>query len=238
MPINAAASQAALLAQISSVSANLKVSGSLLDVRGGTGQAGLQTGRDSADLSATARELANRVKELDVFSIIHPNSDPRRKTKTLDEVESDFLGDFASFANALSALPGLDSGQTLTLGLDGVGGVAVNGGEESGLAGKAASLFNHNGALVGRFAVMAARAALVDAGDTLNGFKDDYASDPFAAIKNNIDALKERLLGFRAQAGGGGVNYGFMRDFELEISYSAAGASLGAASAGEPATPA
>jgi hypothetical protein len=219
------------------VAANWKISGSLLDIRGGTSQAQIQAGQDGVDISTAARELANRLRELDAFSVIHPNSDPRRATKTLDEVKSDFLNDFASFAGAFGNLPSLtgrDSGQTFILRLDGVGGLAVDGGDGSAIAEKLGGLFNDD-RLTSRFAVMAARAALVDAGETLDGFRNDYAADPFAAIKDNIDALKERLLGFRARIADDGVDYGFRRGFELEIGYSAVSLSHGTASTGEAA---
>lgn len=219
----AAAGRQSLEATASSASLSLQLSGSYLELKGGAGAG------DSLSVSATARELSERLKELDVFKIIFPDSDPRRKAKTLEEIESDFLGDFSAFSDTWRGLVSslkLEPGQSFVMGLDGVGGMTVEG---DAMAGQVGRLFNDSSVAVARFAVMAARAALVDAADTLEGFKDDYNSDPFAAVKDHIDGLKERLLGFRVQTGGAEAAYGFMRDFELEISASASSLAVGAA---------
>lgn len=196
----------------------LEASGSYLEITGGTSA----KGSDDVDFSDKAKELLNRIKELDVFKIIYPNSDPRQKTKSLDEVKSDFLGDFNNFASAfgdMSTMMGLSASSSFTMGLDGTGGMTVKGSDGS-TAGKLQQAFNQNSTLVSRFAVMAARASLVDAGNTKEGFKEAYANDPVGAIKDNIDALKERLLGFRTEASGGSMNYGFIREFSYKIQYS------------------
>lgn len=196
----------------------LKASGSYLDIVGGANGSYAQ-GADGVDVSETAKELLDRIKKLDVFSIIYPNSDARQKTKSLSEVEGDFLSDFNDFSSAfgkLSGMMGLSGSDSFVMGLDGVGGMTVSGSSESAAA-KLQSGLNGNSTMVARYAVMAARAALVDAGNTVPGFKDAYSSDAVGAITDNIDALKERLLGFRTVSGGGSMQYGFMRDFELEI---------------------
>jgi hypothetical protein len=105
------------------------------------------------------------------------------------------------------------------MGLDGKGGMLVEG--EDGAANKVSSSVNST--TTARFAVMAARAALADAGYTVDGFADSYASDPYAAIRNNIGSLEERLLGFRTRVGGGTAQYGFMRDAEIEYSGTTSG---------------
>ena len=195
---------------------NFSVSGSYLEITGGAA-GGI---RDGADISEVAKELLDRIRSLDVFSVIYPNSDPRQKTKSLNEVEGDFLGDFYNFSSTygqMASMMGLDASSSFTMGLDGVGGMTVEG-TDSSSASKLQNAFNGNSTMVSRFAVMAARAALVDAGNTVDGFKDGYAQDPVAAITENIDALKERLLGFRTVADGGNMSYGFMRDFEIEFS--------------------
>lgn len=200
-----------------------EMSGSYLEITGGNG-AGNAAGAKKTDdvaLSDRAKELLDRIKELDVFKVIYPNSDPRRQTKTLDEVNNDFLGDFQNFSStfgAMSSMMGM-SGSSFTMGLDGTGGMTVNGSDKNS-ANKLQQAFNTNQTMVSRFAVMAARAALVDAGNTADGFKDAYAKDPVGAIKDNIGALKERLLGFRTEASGGNMNYGFIRQFNLKIEYS------------------
>ncbi|MDR2392214.1 MAG: hypothetical protein LBE84_11125 [Planctomycetota bacterium] len=232
----AAAESIPFSSRIESIYASLKVSGSLLELKGGISSASATP--DSLTISQTAREMTNRLKELDVFSCIFPDADPRRTTKTLEEVESDFQGDFASFASMfakLSSMISLDSGQSFAMGLDGVGGMIVDGTGQGGegMATRLEGLFNNNQTLVSRFAVMAARAALADAADTVAGFRSAYESDPVAAVKDNIDGLKERLLGFRTLAGEETVHYGFMRGFELEIAYSAASLASSAAGTAE-----
>ena len=205
-----------------SVDVSLRLSGSYLELKGG-GASG-----DSLAVSAAVRELSERLRELDVFRIILPDSDPRRKAKTLEEVESDFLGDFSSFADAwrgIASSLGLNPSQSFVMGLDGAGGMTAEG---DAMAGQVSGLFNDSPVAVARFAVMAARAAVVDAADTLEGFRSDYESDPFAAVKDHIDGLKERLLGFRVQTGGAEAAYGFMRGLELDVSVSASSLAIGA----------
>ncbi len=234
MVINNNATNIAAYARAASyqtTSASLNISGSYLDITGGMSVLSQAKSNDNVDLSEQAKELADRIKELDIFKIIYPDSDVRKKTKSLAEVQDDFLGDFNNFAGAfgkMSAMMGLDASDTFTMGLDGVGGMTVDG-TDGATAANLQGAFNNNSTLVSRFAVMAARAALVDAGNTVDGFKGSYAEDPVAAIKDNIDALKERLLGFRTQATGGTMNYGFMRDFSLDIDYTSTGVAYGAA---------
>ncbi len=177
---------------------------------------------DSASVSSVARDLQERIQNLDVFSIIYPNNDARKSAKSLDEVQSDFFADFADFSNAFSSISdalALD-GQSYTIGLNGTGGLSVSG-DDAEKAGQLAETLNgksgSTSVMTARYAVMAARAALVDAGSTLDGFSDAYANDPYAAIQNNIGALKERLLGFRTVSGEDGMQYGFMRDGELDL---------------------
>lgn len=211
--------QTAAAAQTRSVS----ISGSYLEITGNS-SGSLYNIEDSSDVSETAKELMNRIKELDVFSIIYPNRDARQKTKSLSEVEGDFMSDFNDFSSAfgmMSQMMGISGSDSFVIGLDGAGGMTVSGTSEE-MAAKLQSGFNGNSTMVSRFAVMAARAALVDAGNTVDGFKDAYASDAAGAITDNIDALKERLLGFRTVAGGGSMQYGFMRDFGLEYSTTSA----------------
>ncbi|MCL1999901.1 MAG: hypothetical protein FWG74_00565 [Planctomycetes bacterium] len=209
-------------ASLQTASAGLSVSGSYLEITGGMSALSSLKADDQLDVSEQARELVKRIRELDVFKIIYPDSDVRRKTKSLEEVEADFMADFTGFAGAfgkLSSLMGLGSSDMFTMGLDGVGGMTVTGVNKT-LAANLQQAFSNDNTLVSRFAVMAARAALVDAGNTLSGFKNSYAEDPITAIKDNIDALKERLLGFRTQAAGGIMNYGFVREFSLSVEYS------------------
>ena len=210
----------------------ISASASYLEIMGGTSGSIYDT-EDTSDISSKAQEMLDRIKSLDVFSIIYPKSDATKNTKSLGEVKDDFLGDFNDFSSyfgTMSQMMGLSSGDTFTMGLDGVGGMTVAGTDASA----AASLqqgFSANQTMTARFAVMAARAALTDAGSTVPGFKDAYAQNPVGAIENNIDALKERLLGFRTVAGGGEMQYGFVRNASAEIDYSSTTASYAQAAA-------
>lgn len=222
MYVNNNAYNASAAYQTTKTTVNIK--GSYLDITGGASAAtGVQ---DGVDLSDQVQEMLDRIKNLDVFKIIYPNSDPRQKTKSLDEVKSDFMADFNDFSGTfgkMSALMGLDSSQSFTMGLNGVGGMTVEGGVG---ADKLQSAFNNNSTLVARFAVMAARGSLADAGESVPGFKEAYAQDPVAAIKDNIGALKDLLLGFRTVSNADGMSYGFMRDFELDIEHTTTSAAV------------
>lgn len=207
---------------------NFNLSGSYLEITGGMSSA---SKADGVDLSDTVKELTNRLKELDVFKTIFPNDDIRGKAKSLDTISGEFNNDFSGFASMfgkLTSMLGLDSSQTFTMGLDGKGGMTVDGSDKS-MTDKLSSFVNNGSSssqtMIARFAVMAARGALTDAANTVDGFKDAYAQDPFQAIVDNIDALKERLLGFRTEAGNGTMNYGFMRSFSMKFEYSATTAS-------------
>lgn len=198
---------------------SMHVSGSYLEITGGVnGRYGTE---DKAEISAAAREMATRIKELDVFSVIFKDGDVRKRTQSLSEVETDFMNDFNSFAGMfgqVSGMMGIDASESYTIGLNGVGGLTVTGSDGETAENIQKTLGNQT--TVARFAVMAARAALTDAGYSLDGFKEAYADDPYAAIRENIDQLEKRLLGFRTTGAGGSMQYGFIRDFEMEIDYS------------------
>lgn len=178
------------------------------------------SGTDSASISSSAQELLQRAKNLDVFSCIFPNNNVASSNyKSLSTIQDEFMSDFNSFASSLSSiasLSGMTSADTLSIGLNGTGGLTVDS-NNSSLASSTSSALN-SGTTTARFAVMAARAALADAGYTLDGFSSQYSEDPVAAIENNIDELKERLLGFRTVTSGGETAYGFQREEEFEMS--------------------
>ncbi|MCD8140994.1 MAG: hypothetical protein LUE17_14685 [Planctomycetaceae bacterium] len=218
---NTYGAQSLYSAYASQSTTSIKASGSYLDITGGLGGSRYSSGVDSVDVSSMAREMLDRINNLDVFSCIFPDNNPAKGTKSLGQVAGDFMSYFTSFAGMMGGIVG-DAG-TVTMGLDGKGGMTIQG--DDAAVTRASSAVNST--MTARFAVMAARAALMDAGQTVDGFSDDYASDPYAAIKNNIGALEDRLLGFRTQVGGGTAQYGFMRDAEIE--YSATTASYGAA---------
>lgn len=221
-------------AQASYSTATVSGTASFFEVTGdasGSKYAKQARGADSVDLSGTVSELLERIRSLDAFSCIYPNNDARQKTKTLGEVESDFMADFNDFSDAfgmMSGMMGMAAGDSLMMGLTGTGGMSFAGNNE-GLNQKMAEFAGKNPTMTARYAVMAARASLADAGYTVDGFAEAYKEDPVKAIQDNIDALKERLLGFRTVAGDGTMQYGFQRNAEFE--YSETTATYGAAAA-------
>lgn len=215
----------AAYSQISSYQASYSVSGSYLELMGGTNAAST----DDVNVSDVAKQLADKIKELDIFKFIYPNNDVRKSAKSLDDIAGEFKNDFSSFSSMFSQMTSMmGMSGSFTMGLDGTGGMTVSGTDEASAA-KLQSSFSGNSTIVARFAVMAARAALVDARSTVDGFDSAYSQDPFAAITDNIDALKERLLGFRTEGGSGSMSYGFIRSFSasIEFAYSATSASAG-----------
>ncbi len=177
-------------------------------------------GGDRVDLSDTVSGMLERIRSLDVFSCIFPNNDVRQKTKTLGEVESDFMADFNDFSSAfgmLGGMMGMSEGDSMMMGLTGTGGMSFDGDNEA-LNQKMSEFAGANPTMTARYAVMAARASLADAGYTVDGFAEAYKEDPVKAIQDNIGALKERLLGFRTVANDGRMQYGFQREFDFEYS--------------------
>lgn len=199
---------------------SVKGTASYFEVTGDLTGSKYAKGADSIDISDTVNEMLDRIRNLDVFSCIYPNNDVRQKTKSLNEVEGDFMADFYDFSSAfgkMSQMMGMGAGDTLAMGLNGTGGMTADGNNQA-LNDKMAAFASSNPTMVSRYAVMAARASLADAGYTVPGFKEAYAEDPVKAIQDNIDSLKERLLGFRTVASGGNMQYGFQRTEEFEYS--------------------
>ena len=197
----------------------VKGSGSYFEVTGGLYGNKYAQGSDSVELSTEVQDAIDRIKNLDVFSCIFPDNNPTKPYKSLDEVENDFMSDFKDFSSAFGMMGsafGMSGSDSISMGLDGKGGMNITGSDPA-LAGKFAGAFG-NETMTARFAVMAARASLADAGYTVDGFKDAYAQDPVKAIEDNIDALKERLLGFRTTGSGGTMQYGFERPYDYEYS--------------------
>lgn len=214
---------AAYRSQASRSTMNVSGTASYFEVTGDTSGSkyAKAAGADSVDISSTVNEMLEKAKSLDVFSCIFPNNDVRQKTKSLGEVESDFMSDFNDFSDAFGRMAGmmggLGEGESMMMGLTGTGGMSFTGDNEA-LNRQMADFAGANPTMTSRFAVMAARAALADAGYTEPGFADAYKNDPVKAIQDNIGALKERLLGFRTVAGDGGMQYGFQREEDFEYS--------------------
>lgn len=203
---------------------SFKSSASYLEITGDLSGSKYARGADSVDLSGEVQDMLDRIRSLDVFSCIFPNNDPRQKTKSLGEVENDFMSDFYDFAGAfgkMSGMLGMTGSDSVTMGLDGKGGMTFDS-SSSEYANAFAGAFG-NETMTARFAVMAARASLADAGYTVDGFQQAYAQDPVRAIEDNIGALKERLLGFRTVGSGANMQYGFVREGEIEYSKVTAG---------------
>ncbi|MCC8181205.1 MAG: hypothetical protein LIP23_09895, partial [Planctomycetes bacterium] len=105
---------------------NFSLSGSYLEITGGMST----SSADGVDVSEKAKEMLDRIKNLDVFKIIYPNSDIRRYAKSLYDFKNDFMSDlnnFSSMFGKMAQMMGLDSSSGLTMGLDGQGGMTVNG---------------------------------------------------------------------------------------------------------------
>lgn len=208
---------------------SVKGTASFLEITGDASGSKYASGADGVDISTQARELLDRARNLDVFSCIFPNNNVASgKYKSLDTLQSEFMSDFSSFSSAFGGIAssmGMTSADNITMGLDGKGGMTFSGSDDA-LASKLSGAMGSE-TTTARFAVMAARAALVDAGYTLDGFENQYNQDPVGAIEDNIDALKERLLGFRTTASGGQMQYGFMRDVDFEYSENTAEYELG-----------
>jgi len=166
---------------------------------------------DTADVSAIARELSIHIREMTLLTAVSLGASGAngRKYKTLDEVAADFndsLADFKKLFGEFFGAMNLDPTKALTLQLDGKGGVTASGDNPQIEA--VNRTFRQNDVLVNRFAVMAARAAIVNAAETAPGFKSAYESSPPDAIKEYIGELKDRLLGFQMNVAGG-FEWGF-----------------------------
>lgn len=212
-------------------SESVKATGSYLEITGDSYGSKYGAGTDGADISSQARELLERSRSLDVFSCIFPNNNVGSgQYKSLSTIQNEFMSDFSSFSStfgSIAGMYGMGSGDSVTMGLDGKGGMTV-GSNNSELASNIGSAMGID-KMTSQFALMAARAALVDAGSTVDGFQDQYDQDPVGAIEDNIDALKERLLGFRTVGSGGSMQYGFMRDADIEYSSTTADYTVSAA---------
>lgn len=217
-------------AQSTRAAQSTESAGSFLEITGDVSGSKYASGTDAVDISSQAREMLERSRSLDVFSCIFPNNNVASgQYKSLDTIQNEFMSDFSDFSamfGGMSGMFGMGAGQSVTMGLDGKGGMTVGGSDEA-LAAKMGGAMTET--MTSRFAVMAARAALVDAGHTLDGFGEQYGNNPVGAIEDNIDALKERLLGFRTVGGDGQMQYGFMRNGGVEYSSTTAG--YGAAAA-------
>jgi len=164
---------------------------------------------DTAEISALARELSIHIREVTLLTTVTLGASGR-KYKTLDEVASDFedsLTDFKKLFGEFFGALNLDPSKALTLQLDGKGKVVASG--ENPQTEAVNRTFSQNDVLVSRFAVMAARAAIVNAADTAPGFREAYETNPPGAIKEYIGELKDRLLGFQMNVSGGNFGWGF-----------------------------
>lgn len=173
------------------------------------------TAGDEVSQSQLISEMLDRIGAIDVFDVIF-NDKSKTRTKTLEEVGADFAEDFANFQSLFNEYMGplnLDPDKALTMGLDGKGGVKVTQGDAQS-AGQVNEVFAKNSVLVSRFAVMAARGAILDAAKTEPGFEEDYKKDAVGAIEKHIGALKDRLLGFRLTAKGNEMSYDYDRNYQ------------------------
>lgn len=174
-------------------------------------------GEDAATISMDAfRQLRAKTTQ-DVIELLFPSYRETTATssdyKTLDEVEQDFQTDFDQLASLIGSMfqtAGLGQDNAISLSLDGMGGItATQNGTHTAESSAASSLFTRNSSTVSQFAVMAARGAIVEAGQSVDGFESAYAEDPAGAIRSYIGDLESLLFGFSMNVGGGNVSYDF-----------------------------
>lgn len=128
-----------------------------------------------------------------------------KRYKTLEEVAGDLRQNLIDFDNQITpvfAEAGISTSPPLTLQGDGKGSVNVVGTHPHQAA--VARVFSGENVLVSRFMVAAARNAMVTAGKD-PAFQAAYAVDPQRAIRDNIDDLKRKLLGFQMTFGEDGL---------------------------------
>ncbi|MBN2712225.1 MAG: hypothetical protein JXR97_07280 [Planctomycetes bacterium] len=151
-----------------------------------------------SDLALNRYEIMKIIDGSDVLFNQLTSSGETRKTKTLEEVGQDLQEDLAGFqdffAPVLSALQDSLGAESLTMRLDGKGHVLM--GTDSEDVNMRTEL-GDNETFAARFAVIAARSAILDAAANEPGFEQDYKEDAVGAIKKHIDALADRLFGYR-----------------------------------------
>jgi len=166
---------------------------------------------DTTAISPETQALLRTRYALGAFeALFEARTGQASRYKTLDEVARDFREDYARLSGLLGPLfkeAGLGERQAIEMRLDGKGHVlATAGGEDAALVN---SLFAADPSLVSQFAVMAARGALAQAGETVPGFAGAYAQDPPAAIREYIGDLERLLFAFTLTAGPDGMGYAF-----------------------------
>ncbi len=159
-----------------------------------------QTSVDDFTFSAEAMQKSTLATILNMVS--GSREDANSGIKTLAQVGQDLQEDLAAFDDLISGIfsaADIDTSQPLTLQADGRGHVLVQSEHKDARA--VNDLFAENSVMVSRFMVIAARSSILDAAETEPGFKADYEKDARQAIRTHIDALKERMLGFRMRIG-------------------------------------
>lgn len=171
-------------------------------------------GGSATDAIATFAEIRTRYTQ-DVYELLFPSkaNAGSGSYKTLDEVAGDFENDFNQLTGILGQvfqMAGVSFENTISMSLDGVGGITVSQeGGDGDAASTAKSFFSGDNSMVSRFAVMAARGAITQAATSVGGFDAAYQEDPAGAIREYIGDLENLLFGFTLTAGADGMDYHF-----------------------------
>jgi len=132
------------------------------------------------------------------------------RAKTLAEVGQDLQEDLAGFESILGEafpLAGIDTSTPLVLRPDGKGHILA--GKDHPDAATSDELFAGSSPMVGRFMVIAARSALLQAAETSPEFRQAYQADPIAAVEEFEPLLEETMLSFRMSVHNGKPSTGF-----------------------------
>jgi len=181
--------------------------------------AGLAESGDMIEISQEARmrqELVQLLAQVSTYS----SRIGGIRYKNLPEVRQDFLADLAGLKMDLIAFlqtARIDMQKPIVLQPDGKGHILVANGHSQ--SDKINGIFSDNPALVSRFMVMAARGVLTQAAEISPAFREAYASNPPAAIREHIGLLKTLLLGCRLQIEDGDaiIDYPTVNELALAI---------------------
>lgn len=161
---------------------------------------------DKAEISPSSIFRNSSENPLNLFSSVSSSH-----YKTIDEVGADLAENYADFENLIGKFfrtADIDTSEEIVLSPDGKGHILERGGHSQ--ENQINNGFSDNPVFTGRFMIIAARASIVDAAETLSGFSTDYQKDPPGAIREHIDGLKERLLGFQMRIKDGNFTHSFV----------------------------
>ncbi len=165
---------------------------------------------DTVDLSGDAVAQYDLMKMMDTSEILFARGG-ERATKTLGEVRQDLQEDFAGFEEMFGGIlrrmeQAFGGGEGISMQLDGKGRVLMGVGDEEP---SRHTKLGDTPVFAARFALIAARSALVNLSETDGSFKDDYQTDAIQAVKDHIGSLKDRFLGYKMNVENGEISSDF-----------------------------